>query len=277
MEVVQMAGKLEGKVCLVTGASSGLGKGVAKLFAQEGGILCLSSFGHQEGRDTVKEIVAMDLPKPFNMVVDLTRRDEVKAQIDAIVTKYGRIDVVANIACATDYLRTLTKCTPKVWDFMINGGLSIIYNVAYECIPHMQKQHYGVFVNCASIAAKTGYGGGAAYIAAKHGVIGLGKAIAAEYITDGIRCNTICPGGMDTPMADKAFMTHKDEETGEQCSADWLQRSMPYLNRHLAERGVRGNANVAEIAPIFLFFACDDSKWITGQDVISAGGFVMPQ
>lgn len=273
-----MAGKLERKVCLVTGASSGLGQGVAKLFAKEGAILCLSSFGHQEGKDTVSDIVAMGLPKPFNMVVDLTKRDQVKGQIDAIIEKYGRIDVVANIASATDYLRTLDRCRPEIWDEVIDGTVTMVYNIAYECIPHMQKHKYGVFVNCASIGGKTGFGGGAAYSAGKHGMIGLSKVIASEYIVDGIRSNTVCPGGMATPMASLEFMTHKDEMTSEVCSAEWQKRSLPLMNgAYLKSNGVRAMAEVDEMAPIFLFFACDDSKFITGADIIAAGGSVFPQ
>jgi NAD(P)-dependent dehydrogenase (short-subunit alcohol dehydrogenase family) len=273
---MQMSGKLDGKVCIVTGAASGLGQSVAKAFTKEGGAVCLFSYGFEGGKDTVKQIVDMGYPEPLNKVVDQTNRDEVKSYVSEIIEKHGRIDVVANIASTTEYLRILTKCRPEIWDFMLNGALTIHYNLAYEVIPHMQKQHYGVFVHCSSIGGVTGYGGGAAYSVAKHGLIGLSRVIACEYCQDGIRSNVVCPGGMDGPLAGDEFKAHKDEITGESTTVEYFQRCAGWMNTNLRERGVPGIASPDEIAPVFVFFASDDSRWITGDSVVTANGIVMP-
>jgi NAD(P)-dependent dehydrogenase (short-subunit alcohol dehydrogenase family) len=270
-----MAGKLEGKVCIVTGAATGLGQSVAKAYAKEGGIVCLT-FHRKGGEDTIKQIKEMGVSEPFSKVLDLTDRDAVKAFVAEIIEKYGRIDVVANIASTTEYLRLLDKCRPEIWDFMMNGALTIHYNLAYEVIPYMQKQHYGVFVHCSSIAGVTGYGGGAAYSVAKHGLIGLSRVIACEYAQDGIRSNVVCPGGMNGPLASPEFMAHKDELTGESTTKDYSERCFEWYNFKLAEHGVPGMAPTDEIAPVFVFFASDDSQWITGDSVVTAHGYVMP-
>lgn len=270
-----MAGKLEGKVCVITGAATGLGQSVAKAFVKEGGVVCLT-FHRKGGGDTVKQIMAMGISEPFNKVVDLTDRDAVKAYVAEIIEKYGRIDVVANIASATDYLRILTKCRPDIWDSVINGALTMHYNLAYEIIPYMQKQHSGVFVHCGSIGAVTGYGGGAAYSIAKHGLIGLSRVIACQYCQDGIRSNVVCPGGMDGPLAGPEFMAHKDELTGENTTEDFGQRCAGWMNFDLDKHGIPSLAPTDEIAPVFVFFASDDSQWITGDTLVTAHGRVMP-
>jgi 3-hydroxybutyrate dehydrogenase len=270
-----MAGKLEGKVCIVTGAATGLGQSVAKAFAKEGGIVCLT-FHRKGGEETIKQIKAMGISEPFSKTLDLTDRAAVKTCVAEIVEKYGSIDVVANIASATDYLRILTKCRPEIWDFVINGALTIHYNLAYEVIPYMQNQKSGAFVHCSSIGGVTGYGGGAAYSVAKHGMIGLSRVIACEYRQDGIRSNVVCPGGMDGPLAGPEFMSHKDEITGEITTEDFGKRCGGWMNYSLMEHDISTLAPTNEIAPIFVFFASDDSKWITGDTMVAANGFVMP-
>jgi NAD(P)-dependent dehydrogenase (short-subunit alcohol dehydrogenase family) len=272
-----MSGKLEGKVCVVTGAASGLGQSVARAYAKEGGKVCLFSYGFGGGNDTVKQIVDMGCEAPLNKVVDQTDRVAVKAYVSEIIDKHGRIDVVANIASTTEYLRFLTKCRPEIWDFMMNGALTIHYNLAYEVIPYMQKQKSGVFVNCSSIAGITGYGGGAAYSVAKHGLIGLSRVIACEYAYDGIRSNVVCPGGMAGPLAGPEFLAHKDEITGESTTEEFGQKCSRWMNNDLGkDLGVPEEAPQDEIAPVFVFFASDDSKWITGDTLCTAHGRVMP-
>jgi NAD(P)-dependent dehydrogenase (short-subunit alcohol dehydrogenase family) len=160
---------------------------------------------------------------------------------------------------------------------MINGALTIHYNLAYEVIPYMQKQQSGVFVNCSSVGGVTGYGGGAAYSVAKHGLIGLSRVIACEYCQDGIRSNVVCPGGMKGPLAGPEFMAHKDEITGESTTKDWLERCTGWMvNKDLRAKNIPSSAETDEIAPVFVFFASDDSKWITGDTLVTAGGHNMP-
>jgi 3-hydroxybutyrate dehydrogenase len=272
-----MSGKLEGKVCLVTGAASGLGQGVAKAFVKEGGAVCLFSYGFEGGKNTVQQIVEMGYPEPLNRVVDQTNRDEVKAYVADIIKKYGRIDVVANIASTTEYLRTLEKCRPEIWDFMIAGALTIHYNLAYEVLPYMLKQQSGVFVHTSSIGGVSGHNGGAAYSVAKHGVIGLSRVIACEYCQDHIRSNVICPGGIQGPLAGPEFMAHKDEITGESTTEDFVKRCTgKWNNTDLRNFGIAGLSPVDELAPVFVFFASDDSQWITGETLVTAHGYYMP-
>jgi 3-hydroxybutyrate dehydrogenase len=272
-----MSGKLEGKVCVVTGAASGLGQGISKAFTKEGGTVCLFSFGFDGGKETVKQIVDMGYDEPLNNVVDQTNRKAVKAYVDEIIDKYGRIDVVANIASTTEYLRILTKCRPEIWDFMMNGALTIHYNLAYEVLPHMIKQQSGVFVHCSSIGGVTGHSGGAAYSVAKHGLVGLSRVIACEYRQDGIRSNVICPGGIQGPLAGPEFDAHKDEITGESTTKDYYERCFGWMNMDLVKFDIPGLAPPEELAPVFVFFASDDSKWITGEKLIAANGYVMAQ
>jgi 3-hydroxybutyrate dehydrogenase len=275
-EAIKMSGRLEGKVCVVTGAASGLGQTVARAFVKEGGIVCLFSYGFEGGKDTVQQIVDLGYPEPLNKVVDQTNIKDVQAYVEEIVKKYGRVDVVANIASTTEYLRTLANIRPEIWDFMIGGALTIHYNVSYAVLPYMIKQKSGVFVHCGSMASLMGHGGGAAYTIAKHGLIGLSRVIASEYCQDGIRSNVVCPGGMKGPLAGPEFDAHKDELTGESTTADFYKRCTGWWNSGLAEHGVEALANQEEIAPVFVFFACDDSKWITGDTVLAANGYVMP-
>jgi NAD(P)-dependent dehydrogenase (short-subunit alcohol dehydrogenase family) len=160
---------------------------------------------------------------------------------------------------------------------VINSALTLHYNLAYEVLPHMQKQKSGVFVHCASIGGVKGYGGGAAYSVAKHGMIGLSRVIACEYCQDGIRSNVVCPGGMDGPLGSPEFLAHKDEITGETTATDFWERCAGWMNGDLfLKHGIPNQAQTDEIAPAFVFFASDDSKWITGDTLVTARGWVMP-
>lgn len=272
-------GKLDGKVALVTGAASGLGAAVAKLYAAEGAVLCMNSYSKSietdSGKSTIKEIMDAGYAEPTNFVGDLTDVEFVNKMIDDIVAKHGRIDVIANVAGFPDYAQYLAKVSHEDFDKTIANNLTQVFNVCHAAIPYMQKQKSGTFVNCASIGGKKGYGGGGAYVAAKHGLVGLGRAITSEYIWDGIRCNTVCPGGMNTAMCGPEFFSHT-YPNGELCATEHFTKSMAFYATALGEEGIDITADVEEIAPIFVFFACDDSKWIHGEDVICAGGLVLP-
>ena len=191
---------------------------------------------------------------------------------------YGRIDILCNFAGTTDYLRFVTAATDEVYEQTMNNNLRGPFIACREVLPYMIRQKSGTIVNCSSIGGVKGYGGGAVYSMAKHALVGLGRCIAAEYVYDGIRCNTVCPGGINTAMGPVLFDPSRPEnldENGQLLTKDWLEKCLPYsMSAIFKEKGVEYFSQPEDQAKIFLFLASDDSKFITGEEIIAAGGMV---
>ena len=234
-----------GRSILVTGASSGLGAAAVRRFAAGGGLVYAAS------RDQAKlaEVAAScaDLPGEFRFGhLDVSSAADCRAAVAAAVDAYGRLDVLVNNAGRHDF-RVTTDVTEEQWDADIALNLSGAFHLSQAAIPHLLETE-GNIVNVASVAGVMGEAYSAAYTAAKHGIVGLTKALAVEYLKTPLRVNCVCPGGMDTPQAQTISVPD---------DADW-----ELIMRVAAQRGLM---DADSVAAVIAFLASDDASSIHGS------------
>jgi NAD(P)-dependent dehydrogenase (short-subunit alcohol dehydrogenase family) len=251
-----MTNQFSGKVALVTGGASGLGRASAIALAREGAKVVVSDVAVSEGEATVQMITLAGGQAIFTKA-DVTKSSEVEAMVQATVKAFGRLDFALNNA-GIDGVRARTANYPEdVWHQVINLNLTGVFLCLKFELPVMVEQGSGVIINMSSVAGVTGFPGHAAYTASKHGVIGLTKTAALDYAKAGIRVNAICPAYTRTPMLSRMLEQKPDLETK-------LISRVPLRRLGTAE----------EIAQAVIYLFSDAAAFITGHSLVMDGGIV---
>jgi 3-oxoacyl-[acyl-carrier protein] reductase len=191
--------RLEGRTAFITGAASGLGKAQALRFAQEGARIVAADLNEKGAAETAAEIRQAG-GEAIGVVIDVTDEASVAAAVQRGLAEFGLIDTLSNTAGMFDGFAQLLETDKRRFDRVLDVNLDGMFNVSKALLPHMIEHGKGVIVNIASGAGLRGGGGGIAYTASKHGVVGFTRQLAAAYGRDGIRVNAIAPGLIDTPM-----------------------------------------------------------------------------
>jgi 2-keto-3-deoxy-L-fuconate dehydrogenase len=251
--------RLKGKVAIVTGAASGIGRASAALFAAEGACVMIGDLDDAGGRETVRQIEAQGGQAAF-LRTDVARAESAEALVRGAVECWGALHVLHNNAYWAPTGRNVLNTSEDEWDRTQAVTLKSMYLMSRAAIPEMLKGGGGSIVNMASVAGSiTGVPNRFAYGASKAAVIGLTKSVAADFVAHGIRCNAICPGTVDTPSLQGRLRATGDYEKARR---DFEARQ---------PMGRLGSAD--EIAALALYLASDESGFTTGQIHVIDGGW----
>ncbi len=253
--------KFDGKIGIVTGAGSGIGRATALGFAARGGTVVAADI-NAENAARVAETIAAHGGKALAMTVDVTHAADIDRMIAETKSQFGRIDFLHNNAfgmpasasTSNEAAGRLADLEDGVWSYMIEVGLTAVWRAMKRALPIMRAQGSGAIVNTASISGMRADYGIAAYNAAKAGVINLTRVGAIEYARDGVRVNCVCPGAIHTPLLQPAL-------------------EMPGFAERFHEAIPMGRlGKPEEIANVVLFLASDLASFVTGAAIVADGG-----
>lgn len=244
---------LDNKVAIITGAGSGIGKATAELFAKEGAKVVVSDISEANGKNAVAEI-KKNGGEAFYIKADSSKPEDNESLVKQTIEKYGALDIAVNNAGIGGPLATTGEYPIDGWEKVIGINLSgVFYGLRYQ-IPAMREKG-GSIVNIASILGSTGTKMSPAYVAAKHGVVGLTKAAALEYADKNIRINSVGPGYIRTPLV----MNSLDKDA---------------LNALVGLHPIGRLGEAEEIAELILWLASSKSSFVTGAYYPADGGYL---
>jgi NAD(P)-dependent dehydrogenase (short-subunit alcohol dehydrogenase family) len=249
--------RLAGKVALVTGGGSGIGRASALLFAQEGARVGVAGWVADEVGHVVAEIEAAG-GEAVATVGDVANAVDAERFVRAVVERFGRLDILMNSA-GQELVASVLETTPAQWERIISTNLTGTFLVSRAAIPALVSSGGGSIINVASQLALVGARSFAAYTASKGGVLNLTRSMALDYASDNVRVNALCPGAVDTPLLRRQF----EGREGPQGTLDDLAAMHP----------LRRLGRPEEIAAAALFLASDESSFVTGAPLIVDGGY----
>jgi NAD(P)-dependent dehydrogenase (short-subunit alcohol dehydrogenase family) len=259
-----MPGRLNGKVALVTGGGSGIGRATALAFAREDAAVVVADLAVEGGEATVRMIQEARGEALF-LKADVSQAAEVQALVQRTVDTYGRLDCAHNNA-GVEGLRGVIPAptadlTEDMWDYILNINLKGVWLCMKYEIPQMLTQGGGAIVNTASIMGLVGIPTGAAYVASKHGVVGLTKTAALEYAQAGLRINAVCPGFIRTPLVERFF--------------ELTSRENPHISEQVTALHPIGRLGTPdEVAEVVVWLCSDAASFVTGHTMTVDGGYV---
>lgn len=257
---------LENRVALVTGSGRGIGRAIARLFASEGASVFLTSRTHSELAATVAEINAKtrDHETAGFVVADLTHEADGTRAVAAAREKFGRIDILVNNAGHYGPVLPIEEYPLAEFDSVIAVHLRAAFLLSKLVLPEMYERASGVILNISSLSAKSAFGWGSAYAAAKAGILGLTRVNAAEAARKGVRVNALCPG----PVTETVMSKELGATLAKKLGVSSEEQLAGFLGTLLQGRGQTAD----EIARAALFLCSEQSSAITGQSINVDGG-----
>jgi len=250
--------RLEGKVALITGGTSGIGSATAERFAGEGAAVAITGRNAERGEKVVEAIVANGGEALF-MRSDVRLAKDCRQAVEQTLERFGKIDVLFNNA-GVFHPRTIPECTEEEWDETIDSSLKGAFLMSKYVLPSMIEHGSGSIIHTSSGWGILGGDKAAAYCAAKGGLIVMAKAMAIDHGPSGIRVNCVCPGDVLTPML---------PDDAEKRGIAWEDYAAGAADRPLGRIGT-----VGDIADAVLFLASDESSFVTGEALVVDGGGV---
>jgi 2-keto-3-deoxy-L-fuconate dehydrogenase len=252
-----MSSRVQNKVALVTAAGQGIGRAIAEALIAEGGIVIATDLAD----DKLK-----DLPAKKRQKLDVLSQDSIDALARTVAGEFGALDILVNCA---GYVAngSVLDCTDKDWDFSFDLNVKSMHRMIKAFLPAMLAKKSGAIVNISSaVSSIRGVPNRYAYGATKAAVIGLTKSVAADFIKQGIRCNAICPGTIESPSLEERIAA-ASKATG---------KSLDAVRQDFISRQPMGRLGTAqEVAALALFLASDEASYITGQPHLVDGGMAL--
>ena len=248
--------RLPGKVAIVTGGASGLGRGIALALAREGARVAVVDLNEAGARDTV-EAIGKDGGQAAAWRADISDKARIDQVVAEIVSRWGTVDILVNNA-GLDRVGPFVSSSEAEWDLILRVNLKGPIVCTRAVLDEMTRKGYGKIINIASDAGRVGSTGEAVYSAAKGGIIAFTKTIARETARHRLNVNCVCPGPSDTPL-------FQEVAAGNPKLAESLKRVIPFGRLGTAE----------DLAPAVVFLASDESGFVTGQTLSVSGGLTM--
>ncbi len=247
---------LQGKVAIVTGAASGIGRAIAIRLAEMGAAVAVLDKNSQGGNETVRLVVQLGCQASF-IPCDVSSQAECREAVQRVIESHGSIDILCNNAGIT-VRKDVLALEEEEWDAVVDVILKGAYLLSREVIPHMVRQGGGAIINIGSGWSLKGGPKAVAYCAAKAGVLNLTRAMAIDHGKDNIRVNCVCPGDVNTPMLES------------ECRQ--LGEAREQFMKEAANRPLGRVGTPEDVANAVLFLASDMAKWITGAQLVVDGG-----
>jgi 3-hydroxybutyrate dehydrogenase len=256
---------LKGRVALVTGSTSGIGLGIARALAAEGADIVMNGFGDAGQIEAFRAEIAGMGVRAIHDPADMTRREQIVAMAARAQSELGSLDIVVNNA-GIQHVAAIEDFPPDRWDAIIAINLSSAFHVMQAVIPGMKQRGWGRIVNIASAHGLVGSPQKSAYVAAKHGLLGLTKVAGQELANTGITCNAICPGWVLTPLVQKQL-----DDRARRDGADVATVMHAFLTE---KQPMAAFSTPEQIGALTVFLCSEAARTMTGTPVSMDGGWV---
>jgi NAD(P)-dependent dehydrogenase (short-subunit alcohol dehydrogenase family) len=254
-----------GRVVVVTGGESGIGRATVEQLVHEGAIVVIGGILEDVGDDTVKSLASSKGKVEFKKT-DVRSVDQVNALIDGTFEKFGRLDGLVNNAALFDGFASCMDTSDRLWEQIMSVNVRGTFYACRAALRHMLTAGAGRIVNVGSVGGLVGMADGASYTTSKHAIMGLTKHLGCYYAKSGIGVNSVCPGVIDTPIRANSLRILGDDAPpmgGVGVDPDWLPRKVPAARKGKSE----------EVANIILFLLSDKSSYMNGESVVVDGGW----
>lgn len=258
--------ELKDKVAIITGAARGIGEGIAKRFVQEGARVAIADLNLEAADKTAAALTAMGPGEAMGIAMNVTQEDQVNAGVAKVAERWGGVDILVSNA-GIQIVHKIEDFPFHDWKTLLSIHLDGAFLTTKACLPHMYKNGGGSIIYMGSVHSKEASPLKAAYVTAKHGLLGLARVVAKEGAEHGVRANVICPGFVKTPLVEKQI-PEQAEELG--ISEDRVVNEIM-----LGETVDKEFTTIEDVARVALLFAAFETNALTGQSLVVSHGWFM--